>query len=227
MKSRRRLVGFGLIGFAIVLCSSLGAWQVWRGQARARMLDALAAGQGIALQLSATAPVAAEVPRRAQARGAYRADRQLLLDGQAHEGVPGYHVWTPLQLADGATVVVDRGWVPQPAPALAAPAGEVSVSGVWHALPRPGLRLDAGPCKPAVFPAVIQYPTAQDLACVLGGGVLSGVLLLDPGEPGGFVRQWSFAGFPPARHYAYAAQWFLLALVAIVGLFRMTRGSQA
>ena len=41
--------------------------------------------------------------------------------------------------------------------------------------------------------------------------------------PGGFVRDWSEAGFPPARHYAYAAQWFGLALVGLVFLFRQLR----
>jgi cytochrome oxidase assembly protein ShyY1 len=41
-------------------------------------------------------------------------------------------------------------------------------------------------------------------------------VLLDPGEPDGYLRQWQPPGFPPVRHIAYAVQWFSLA-AALVG----------
>lgn len=202
--------GAGIVALllAVLAFGSLGAWQVARGQARQAWLDAQASQSPTAI------------------RGTYLADRQLLLDGQAHDGVPGYDVWTPLRRNDGQLLIVNRGWVPQPAPALPAPGGEVSVNGTWRSLPQPALRLESGSCSGAVFPVVVQYPRADDLKCLLGTGVLDGELLLDPKEPGGFVRQWNVAGFPPARHYAYAAQWFGLALVAAVMLIRSFRGSK-
>lgn len=204
----RRVSGIAAVWLAALAFSGLGVWQIARGQARQAWLEAQ----------SSQVPTAI--------RGTYLADRQLLLDGQAHDGTPGYEVWTPLRRADGQLLIVNRGWVPQPAPALPAPGGEILVSGVWRSLPQPALRLEAGPCRPAAFPAVVQYPRDQELSCLLGAPVLNGVLLLDAKEPGGFVRQWNVGGFPPARHYAYAAQWFGLALVAAVMLIRLSRGSK-
>ena len=42
------------------------------------------------------------------------------------------------------------------------------------------------------------------------------LVLLDPGEPDGYVRNWSAPGFPPMRHIGYAVQWFALALTLLV-----------
>jgi surfeit locus 1 family protein len=209
MSARRRNLGLLACLLVVVAGSALGRWQVSRGQDRQQYLDALVAQ-----------------PPQAE-RGIYLASRQLLLDGQSHAGVPGYHAWTPLQLATGELLVVDRGWVPQPAPALPAPVGEVGVTGRWRPLPRAALRLRAAvACPAASFPAVVEYPSAAELRCLLGASVRDGVLQLDPAVPGGFVRDWGEAGFPPARHYAYAAQWFGLALVGLVFFVRELRKPQ-
>ena len=37
--------------------------------------------------------------------------RQILIDNKVHDGRAGYHVVTPLVLADGRVVLVDRGWI--------------------------------------------------------------------------------------------------------------------
>ena len=42
------------------------------------------------------------------------------------------------------------------------------------------------------------------------------LVLLDPGEPDGYVRNWAAPGFPPMRHIGYAVQWFALALTLAV-----------
>jgi surfeit locus 1 family protein len=42
------------------------------------------------------------------------------------------------------------------------------------------------------------------------------LVLLDPGEPDGYVRDWSPPGFPPIRHIGYAVQWFALALTLFI-----------
>lgn len=207
----------GLVACALLAAGgcALGAWQIARGHARAAYLEA----------------IAAQAPQ--QVRGVYLADRQLLLDGMAHDGNPGYHVWTPLKLASGELMMVDRGWLPAAQGSRnaaigtpSAPAGEVEVFGRWRPLPRPAIRLAAPSpdCPAHEFPRLVQYPAAAELRCLLGADVRDGVMQLDPAASGGFVRQWNEAGFPPARHYAYAAQWFGLALVAAVMGVRLVRG---
>lgn len=197
------------------LTAALGVWQLQRGYAKealqARYLDAAVQPS---LALDARTPPAAGVSR-AVATGRYQAARALLLDNQTRQRRPGYEVWTPLRLHDGALLIVNRGWVPgggtrAALPVLPATDGEVHVSGLWRALPRPGMRLEGGACaRTQTFPQLVNYPTAAELACLLGEPVLDGVLLLDPAEPGGYVREWDrVAEFPPAKHYGYAAQWF-------------------
>lgn len=205
------------------LFATLGTWQLGRGLDKLAWVDQFnrPAGEAELLGPGAPAPAPAEL-RRAAARGTYDPARQLLQDGQAREGRPGFHVWTPLRLSAGGVVLVNRGWIPQP-PRLDrlvapdAPAGELLVQGWWRALPEPAVRVGGDECLPAgAFPAPVVYPTAAQLECLLGEPVRPGLLLLDAGEPGGFVREWQRPGFPPERHFGYAVTWYALGLTALV-----------
>ena len=213
---------------AVALFGTLAAWQVQRGRDKEAMLGALddAAAPAQTLSVATPAPRGLEL-RRAEASGSYLADRQLLQDGQSHAQRPGYHVWTPLRLADGAVVMVNRGWIPLDRSGFDAsgPAGPVMVRGFWRALPQPGLRLaGTGNCPPQrKFPQVVLYPTAPELECLIGQPVLAGVLLLDADAGSGFVQEWTDFGFPPQRHYGYAVQWFALAVAAIVIFITVNR----
>ena len=159
----------------------------------------------------------------ATADGAY-VDRQLLLDNQVHGQTPGYQVLTPLRLAGGGLVIVNRGWLPQNPdrrvlPPLPLPGESMKVRGLWRALPQPALRLKTDNCAAAAsWPRVVEYPTPQDLTCIYGEPVAPGMLLLNPDAPDGYVREWTQAGtsFPPGRNYGYAAQWFAFAATLFV-----------
>jgi len=217
---------------AVALFGALGQWQLGKGLKKQAMLDALhdRSAEPEIISAAHVPPQALEV-RRAQARGTYRADSQLLLDAQSNQHRPGYRVWTPLLLSDGAMLMVDRGWIPQDRAGFdgTAPAGTVVLTGAWRSLPQPGVRLPDTVNCPAQrqFPAVVLYPTSHDLKCLLGGPVVGGLLLLDPEVPGGFVREWTDFGVAPARHYGYAVQWFALALAAGVIFFAVNRKRSA
>lgn len=207
----------------------LGIWQLHRGEDK-KALDrqyAEAAQQPPFELTAASAPPASLAAANVSVHGEYLADRQLLLDDQVRGETAGYDVWTPLRLADGRLLIVNRGWIPlgpsrHELPPLPAPAGPVRLNGLWRSLPEPGIRLGGAGCDPArpptQWPRPVLYPTAADLACFYGEPVLAGEVLLAPGAADGFVREWrvSSEGFPPARHYAYAAQWFAFALTLLV-----------
>lgn len=198
---------------------SLGSWQLHRGQSKQALQDSFAVeSPSEVLMLDSKAPPPEMLmTTRAAANGRYDERRQLLLDNQTRARVPGYRVWTPLQLADGGWLIVDRGWVAANPDRGVLPAIDVStaprrVQGHWRPLPQPGLRLATKPCEATGFPRVMSYPTQDDLACVLGAPVAAGVLLLDAAETDGYVREWTLPNpVPPARHYGYAAQWFAFA----------------
>jgi surfeit locus 1 family protein len=201
------------------LLLGLGSWQLQRGLIKTQLQALMDASmQQAAGVLDAGSPAAGDglAPHLA-ASGHYDSARQLLLDNQGHEGAPGYHVWTPLRLDDGALVIVDRGWVPQNGDRSKLPAVAVEqlprrVSGLWRPLPRPGMRLDGETCPQGPWPRVVQYPRPEDLRCLYAEAPLAGLLLLDPATADGYVRDWRVnASVPPQRHYAYAAQWYAFA----------------
>jgi len=202
---------------------ALGAWQLQRGFAKAELLARFErAADKPPRDMTAGAWAEPGVVERARARGRFDAGMQLLLDNQSRKRQPGYRVWTPLRLAYGGIVVVDRGWVPAPGdrsqlPELPVPAGELEIEGYWRTLPEPGLRLETENCAPATWPRIVQYPTLDDLRCLYGESLAAGVLLMSPDAPGGFVREWtSGPELSPSKHYGYAAQWFTFTLVLIV-----------
>lgn len=221
MAHRFRPPLWSILGTALLMSLFLGAgvWQARKGLAKRELELSFASGADAPLlQLDGrTPPPDVLAAPRAMASGAYDTEHQILLDNQTRGRVPGYRVWTPLRLADGSRLIVDRGWLAsnphrEQLPDLGVSDGAREVRGHWRPLPEPGLRLASGPCAPAPFPRVLNYPTPEELACVLGVPVAQGLLLLDPAEPDGYLREWELPNpVPPARHFAYAAQWFAFA----------------
>jgi cytochrome oxidase assembly protein ShyY1 len=56
----------------------------------------------------------------------------------------------------------------------------------------------------------------DEIAADLQRPLLPRVLLLDPDPASGFARAWTPNLMPPARHEAYAFQWFAFAVAAVV-----------
>jgi surfeit locus 1 family protein len=205
----------------VACLSTLGLWQVHRGQDKQALLDQYAAStQAPTRPLDTKAEITTIT--HVKVSGRYEGSRQLLLDNQSHQQRPGYQIWTPLRLDSGALILVNRGWVPltQRAhpPELPVPQGMQQLTGYWQSLPKAGMQAAPAPCaKATVYPLIVNYPTATDLACLFGEPVESGQLLLDADLPHGYVRAWTFDnGFPPSRHYGYALQWFALAATLLI-----------
>jgi surfeit locus 1 family protein len=217
------------------LFARLGVWQ-WRRAAEAREVgERFAAAATLAPLTTPPADADREMLRfrELELRGEYVPGRQFLLDNMVHDGVPGYHVLTPWR-TDGGWVLVNRGWVPATAdravlPSVSLDALPVTVRGRIERLPRPGIRLGStGEGAHTAAPVeVVEFPTAAELADRLGHGVHDYQLLLDPAEPGGYVRDWSAPGLSPDRHVVYAGQWLLFAggaFAAAVAITIKSRG---
>jgi surfeit locus 1 family protein len=150
-------------------------------------------------------------------RGRYDPQHQFLLDNRSHESVAGVEVLTPLVLDDGSAVLVNRGWLPYGAtrrdlPPVTVGGEKRDVVGRVDELPRPGIWLEAPPA--AGWPRLVQYPRMDELAAALGRELAPRQVLLDPGVPDGYVRDWAVPGAPSNRHLGYAVQWFALAALA-------------
>jgi surfeit locus 1 family protein len=201
---------------AVLVFSALGNWQL----GRAREKRALAADFTRAAPAIEFRALAGDAPRyqRVLARGSYDADRQFLLDNMSHAGRAGVLVLTPLLLADGSAVLVNRGWQSFGAtrdalPGVAVTAGPRTVSGRLDDLPHPTIRLDSP--QSAGWPRLVQYPRIEELSALLGRELYPRVILLDPDLPDGYVREWSVPGTTSDRHVGYAVQWFAFAALAV------------
>lgn len=209
---------------------SLGIWQIQRGEGKQEMLAQRQAASNAAAvdfqrTLNNTSNSVPEYGHKYTVDGRMDASQQILADNQVQDGRIGYRVWTPVVLDGGARVLVDRGWVPlgpggrQQPPDPDGPNGRVTMTGLWRGLPQPGLRLGEGAaCQVSGWPRVLNYPAVAQLRCQYDGPVLDGLLLLDEDDSRGFVRDWNmqFEHMPPIRHFAYALQWFAMALAAAV-----------
>lgn len=226
-KPRWQFSFWPVLAFACVLplLLALGAWQVMRGIEKQQVYaafensaDIVDAG-GFALGELDALPVFT----LAALQGEYLNERTFLLDNMSHQGRPGHHVLTPFRPRNAHHVVmIDRGW--RPGIASTADAARVPhatadvVSGRLAKFPQPGLALEGKPRAEGAWPRVVQFPDAAELSAQLQRPVAQYRLLLDEDLADGFVRDWQPPGIPPARHFAYAFQWFGLA-VALIAIF--------
>jgi surfeit locus 1 family protein len=151
--NRRSLVGAGLATLAgVALLVGLGVWQLKRLAWKEGLIAAVAARAHAAptpapppSQWASLKPADYEY-RRVVAKGVYDYAHQefvfsALEDPRGRYGGVGYFVMTPLRLAGGQTIIVDRGFVPDEMKAAAdkGPRGEVEVVGLMRASERRNL----------------------------------------------------------------------------------------
>ncbi len=206
-----------------VLFVYLGRWQWEKGLWRQAEWDAFARGADRALVLGARDPAELARFQHVEVTGSFDARHQFLLDNRTHGEQAGYEVLTPLALAGGRELLVDRGWVPftgyrdrLPDVGLSA-RGEVTLTGRVDELPAPGLAFGRMPPPPGShWPKVTSYPDMKQLATALDHPLPARILLLDPKAPFGYVRDWQPPGMSPLRNLSYAVQWWGFALTLIV-----------
>ncbi|MDF3982687.1 SURF1 family protein [Luteibacter sp. PPL201] len=209
----------------------LGMWQLDRAGEKEDLLRRYAAAAAAGVEtfgdIPETPPVDA-YPRLAL-HGHFVLDHAYLLDDQSHGGRVGVLVYVPFAPArSDRLVLVGLGFLPKDGganphlPPL--PSGDTTVRGLYVPPPGVGVRMGGdrlpeqrGPEKTMV------YVDLKDIGADLGRLVYPRVLLLDA-DPGSlYARDWTPAVMPPARHRAYAFQWFTFALAAVVIFFILHR----
>ncbi len=232
----RFLLSSRWIGFAVfvlllaAVCTRLGFWQMHKLELRLDRNDIITAHFGDEPRtLMDALPAGNEVDRstewtRVKAVGTYDLEHQLTVKFTTRDSAPGVDVVTPLVLADGTAVLVDRGWiatdnnvaqpdVPEP------PAGEVEIMG-W-------LRQNNGAGGNAVKPSEgqIRAISSDALADFVPYELANGYINLQEQTPASAtplaVEPKPELGQGP--HFFYALQWWFFALLAVVGYFWFAR----
>lgn len=214
------------IAFAIA-CVLLSNWQV------ARLNEAASENRLVDANWNADAePLAAVLPgvdawdpsleyRSVSVTGTYEADRQILVRNRPNNGNPGFEILTPLRLADGTVLVIDRGWLPvgsaqdSPDTIPAPPSGEVAVT----ARLKPGEGRIEGRSAPSGQVATINL---ADVSAILQQPMYTGAYGLLVEEDPAPADQRPVAAVKPVAdeglHISYAIQWVLFAIMGFGGL---------
>lgn len=229
---------FTLLGLAILV--ALGTWQLqrlaWKNELIDRVEERLAA-----------APIAAPPPAAWEdldldaldyqpvgVRGHFLNEREShvfigLTQPRGPLGGPGYFILTPLVTADGWTVIVNRGFVPQerkdPATRLEGQVGgEVAVTGL---LRRPEGRNPFTPPDDAAGNMwFTRDPAAIAAALALPGPVAPYMIdaAYDPSQPGGIPQGGESVVSFANNHLMYAVTWYGLAVVLLIVFVAFARG---
>ena len=215
---------------ALAILLALGTWQVqrlhWKTDLVARA-QARFAQPPLPLDAALADPAAGDF-RAIQASGRYRHDKAFAMGTAAVDGQVGGLVVTPLELADGRWLLVERGWVPERdlpprVPEAILPSGEIALVG--HVRDRSRER--AGPFTPANAPGRRWF--WYDLPAIAeaqGHAVLPLVLTLDSADiAGALPRPMPLRVDLPNNHLGYAITWYGLAaaLVAVYVAFGYRR----
>lgn len=200
----------------VVQFAGLSVWQVSRGLDKAAEQQAFSSQSGFS---SWSDGMDVRSFQKLKVTGYFDADRQVLLENIIVNSQIGYYVITPLRVADDtALLLINRGWFPRSGPEvdpgqLNVTSSRLTVRGRAGSLPRAGYKMgESIPASPD-WPKRAVYPTLDDVAAVLGEPVQPFVLLMDPDDEFGFYRHWVPEEMGPGRHYAYALQWFAMAIV--------------
>jgi cytochrome oxidase assembly protein ShyY1 len=215
-----------------VVCVELGRWQLHRLEERKARnevtrsnlaaapapIDQIVGSQGLIGDQHAW--------RTAVVSGRYDASKQIILKYRNIADRPGFEIVTPLVLADGKAVLVDRGFLPRQSSELmplhvpAVPTGEVTVTGRLQRSERGGSTNGGIPDD-----GTARLINGPDFAKVLGLNLYDGYMTISQQEPANDASFLSFPGpeIDDGPHFFYALQWFFFALMALGGLVYFTR----
>lgn len=217
---------------AIMVFVSAGNWQGRRMHEKERLR---AQHDAAARAAPAPLPVLAGVAewdawryRPVRLEGTFDAARGIFIDNRVHGGRAGYHVVTPLELADGRVVLVNRGWVAQgptraELPSVPTPGGRVVVAGQVN-IPAAGY-LELARQEPVG--RLWQNLDPARFAGASGIPVLPIVVEETAPDSGaaGLVRAWPAPDFGVDKHRGYRLQWYALAVLtaALLAFFLLRR----
>ncbi|MEV4708933.1 SURF1 family protein [Actinoplanes sp. NPDC049316] len=225
----RWLAAAALTVVASVIMVMLGNWQLHRYHERSAInerIDAADSAPAVPLTSALAKPTAAgklgDQPGKDKAwtkvtvTGRYDATHEIQARGRTVDSKVGFEIVTPLILADGTAVLIDRGWVPSsngdaisPPVATPPPTGEVTVVGQLHlseshpsAIARRDGRIDTRRISLPRLAGELPYP------------VYGAYVLVSKPEPG--YAKISINHEDAWQNGGYAIQWWLFAVMALV-----------
>ncbi len=205
--------------FCILFCL-LGMWQLARADEKRNMVAAYAARESFK-PVVVDKEHASPLQYQSVSIKGHFLSQNVLLDNQHHDHQFGYDVLTPVELADGSFVIVDRGWVKgdvtrRTFPEFKNPPGLIKLSGSVYYPSNKQWVLGASFEEQENKTLIAEQINLKLLSQVLQKKLYPFIIRLDKANSYGFIREWSIVSMPPERHLAYAVQWFAFAFVTLI-----------
>lgn len=214
------IAAFALLLIPVLI--GLGFWQLERAEEKALILQSWQQSEPL-LQLP-TEPVAGT---RIRLNGTLDTRHLFLLDNKIREGRVGYEVIAGFYPQHGSTgILVNLGWVVGNLdrailPEVKLPTDSVEMIGNLVEGSK-GLLLGVDNWQ-KTWPVRVQQLDLKRAEETLGGALYPAVLRVAEPLTVELVTGWQVVNMPPAKHQAYALQWFGLALVLITGISWLIR----
>ena len=219
---RRWLAGHLLALVMAGLFLGLGFWQLARNTHKHNLVARARAAYVLPAPDVSTIGPGARDGSRTEATGTFDGAHETVLRNQVRGGRVGVDVLTPLRLADGSTVLVDRGWVRASASSGLTtdppPTGRALVHGLVHS----SNPLAAADTVDHLADGRIAVPRV-DLAAIgrtLGARLRPVWIEAQAIEPKPSGRAPSLPQPPapdPVNHLEYAIEWFAFAAIPLIG----------
>jgi surfeit locus 1 family protein len=203
---------------AIAVFVAAGNWQRGRMNQKLALRAQVEAAEALPpVEFPRTEDWAAWRYRAVVATGTFDAARQILIDNKVHGGRAGYDVVTPLVLADGRFVLVNRGWVAGGAtradlPSVPPPAGTVALRARVNVPPAGYLELAREPGSGPVWQNLDLARFARATGIAVAPVVLEQTAAVAGDDT--LVRDWPAPDLGVDKHRIYMMQWYAFAATA-------------
>lgn len=226
-KTRHPLLVLLAAVVALAVTARLGVWQLDRAAQKTAMqaeIDERARLPELReTELAVDAALApAQFGRLARLRGRWLTDKTVYLDNRVMMDRVGFFVVTPLVLASGSSVLVQRGWVPRDAaqrthlPDIRTPDTSVEISG--RLAPALSQLYQLGAAGTGLIRQNVEVVAfARETGLALRPLVLLQLAVAGDAADG-LAREWPRPAVDVYKNYGYAFQWFALSAL-ITGLY--------
>jgi surfeit locus 1 family protein len=200
---------------AMALTASLGKWQLNRAAEKFSLQTEYEtkANQPAVIYDSKNNLINSITYRNIRVTGEFDTKAEIFIDNKFHNDQPGYHVITPLRVADNHYVLINRGWVARGSdyriiPTVKTPQGSVTIEGI--AVPPSGkfLELSTQTVEGKVWQNLVLSRYIEQTKLSVAPLVIQ--QQNDTGDGLPRVRERPDTGI--AKHQGYAFQWFALCL---------------
>jgi cytochrome oxidase assembly protein ShyY1 len=227
----KRIVATVSALLVVAIACAAGIWQLNRAESKIALAANLLARQQLPVLNPNTSPLSLEdaSERRMIARGQYIPQAAIWLDNRprpiprtgSNTSPSGFYLLMPLQLEGRDEILwVNRGWAPRNSenreslPPVITPSKLVTIEGIAFAHPGKVYALGEGQAVIDTGKPRIEQNFDLRAEGKLRGWVQSPFILreIDAGIDDGLLREWAPLTTGVDRHYAYAFQWFALAV---------------